>query len=93
VAIARWETAQQVNDQSVLERLQIRNKIIIPWENASGGPHAPLNLAKAPFRLLAIVNRIDLRDNFAYGGGGGSAGEARFVFCVWTRTASRCNSR
>jgi hypothetical protein len=80
--LARWETAQQVNDQSVLERLQIRNKIIIPWENASGGPSAPLNLAKAPFRLLAIVNRIDLRDNFAYGGGGGSAGEARFVFCA-----------
>ncbi|MEK6257760.1 MAG: choice-of-anchor X domain-containing protein [Planctomycetota bacterium] len=79
--LARWETAQQVNDQQVAARLQIRNKIIIPWENASGGPGAPLDLAKAPFRLLAIVNRIDLRDNFIYGGGGG-AGEARFVFCA-----------
>jgi hypothetical protein len=80
--LARWETAQQVNDQQVTARLQIRNRIIIPWEAASGGPGAPLNLAKAPFRLLAIVNRIDLRDNFIYGGGAGSAGEARFVFCA-----------
>lgn len=78
--LGRWESAQQINDQAVTARLQIRNQIIIPWENASGGPNAALNLAKAPFRLLAIVNRIDLRDNFAYGGGGGSAGEARFVF-------------
>jgi hypothetical protein len=37
-----------------------------------------LDLAKAPFRLLAIVNRVDLRENLTYGGG--SAGEARFVF-------------
>ena len=84
--LARWETAQQVNDQQVAARLQIRNRIIIPWENASGGPGARLDLARAPFRLLAIVNRIDLRDNFIYGGGGG-AGEARFVFCAVDVTA------
>jgi hypothetical protein len=78
--LGRWESAQQINDQAVPARLPIRDRIIIPWENASGGPGAALDLAKAPFRLLAIVNRIDLRDNFAYGGGGGSAGEARFVF-------------
>ena len=82
--LARWETPQQVNDLQVAERLQIRNRIIIPWETASGG--AKLDLAKAPFRLLAIVNRIDLRDNFVYGHGGG-AGEARFVFCAVDVTA------
>ncbi|MBV8780330.1 MAG: hypothetical protein JO353_02930 [Phycisphaerae bacterium] len=37
-----------------------------------------LDMAKAPFKLLAIVNRIDLSDNVVYGGGSG--GEARFVF-------------
>lgn len=80
--LARWETAQQVNDQQIGAKLQINSRIITPWENASGGPGKPLDLSKAPFRLLAIVNRIDLRDNFAYGGGGKSAGEARFVFCA-----------
>ena len=84
--LARWETPQQVNDQQVAARLQIRNRLIIPWENASGGPGARLDLSKAPFRLLAIVNRIDLRDNFIYGHGGG-AGEARFVFCAVDVTA------
>jgi hypothetical protein len=80
--LARWETTQRVNDQQVGARSTMHSQIIIPWENASGGSGAPLNLAKAPFRLLAIVNRIDLRDNFAYGGGGRSAGEARLVFCA-----------
>ena len=37
-----------------------------------------LDLAKAPFKLLAIVNRVDLRNSHVYGGGNG--GEARFVF-------------
>jgi hypothetical protein len=45
---------------------------------ASGGPGQPLDLSKAPFRLLAIVNRVDRRGNSLYGGG--NAGEARFVF-------------
>jgi hypothetical protein len=34
-----------------------------------------------PLRLLAIVNRLDLRGNFAYTGGTTSGGEGRFVFC------------
>jgi len=37
-----------------------------------------LDLAKAPFRLLAIVNRIDLRGSTAYGSD--DAGEARLIF-------------
>jgi hypothetical protein len=41
-------------------------------------PAGKLDLAKAPFKLLAIVNRVDLRKNAVYGGG--DAGEARFVF-------------
>ena len=56
----------------------MQRKIIDPWIAASGGPGVPLDLSKAPFRLLAIVNRLDLRDQVAYGGTSG--GELRFVF-------------
>jgi hypothetical protein len=42
-------------------------------------PDGRIDLAQAPFRLLAIVNRQDLRDNFGYGQSG-SGGEARLVF-------------
>jgi hypothetical protein len=37
-----------------------------------------VNWAKAPFRLTAIVNRIDLKENPTIG----NAGEGRFVFCL-----------
>jgi hypothetical protein len=54
--------------------------IIAAWEALSGvGPSGPLDLDRAPFRLLAIVNRLDLSENLAYGG---RAGEGRFVFGV-----------
>lgn len=56
----------------------IQQFLIDPWENISGG--STLNMKVAPFRLLAIVNRIDLRKNTGYGTG--NAGEARFVFGV-----------
>lgn len=39
-----------------------------------------LDLSHSPFRLLAIVNRIDLRTATAYGNGG--AGEGRFIFGI-----------
>ncbi|MEW6737403.1 MAG: hypothetical protein AB1489_39340 [Acidobacteriota bacterium] len=76
--LRKWEVDQPVNGWTVAKRLQIQNLIIGPWEQASGGPGSPLDLSKAPFKLLAIVNRVDLRDNTVYGGS--NAGEARFVF-------------
>ncbi len=79
--LSQWETSQNVNGWTVPNRnAGIRDSIIIPWENASGGAGQPLDLNKAPFNLMAIVNRVDLRENLAYGGG--SAGEGRFVFQV-----------
>lgn len=75
--LASWETTQTVNGLAVQPRALIRRTIIDPWQQASGSGN-PLDLAKAPFRLLAIVNRIDLADNLAYGSGSG--GELRFVF-------------
>lgn len=81
--LANWEATQVVNGWAVPGRPSVRNTVIIPWENASGGPSRPLDLSIAPFRLLAIVNRIDLRGNSGYQTS--NAGEARFVFGVIDR--------
>ena len=86
-----WEFDQTINSDGVSERnLAIKSRIINAWQAASGGPGAKLNLAIAPFRLLAIVNRVDLRGNPTYGGGTLTnpcdppcvGGESRFVFCA-----------
>jgi len=50
-------------------------EIAVPWLGASGGQ--TLDLAKAPFKLLAIVNRMDVRDPAQCQS---AAGEGRFVF-------------
>lgn len=76
--LREWENTQAINDFVVVARPNIRQLILQPWEQRSGGPGLPLDLAKAPFRLLAIVNRVDLRNNSIYGGT--DAGEGRFVF-------------
>jgi hypothetical protein len=47
----------------------------------------PLDLTLSPLKLLAIVNRIDLRGNAAYGMK--NAGEGRFVFGFMSNT---CNA-
>ncbi|RYD34001.1 MAG: hypothetical protein EOP86_12010 [Verrucomicrobiaceae bacterium] len=61
--------------------------VINPWRRASGDAHYPpgqLAPHLAPLRLLAITNRIDLRENFAAGGAGGpkpsNAGRLHFIF-------------
>lgn len=74
--LAKWEAAQVVNGWNVPGRPSVKDTIITPWEAVSGGP--VLDLSKAPFKLLAIVNRIDLAGNSGYQIS--SAGEARFVF-------------
>lgn len=74
----QWTTDLTINGWTIEERDLMITKILDPWIAASGGPGAPLDLSIAPFRLLAIVNRTDLRTNVAFGGTG--AGELRFVF-------------
>ena len=60
-----WRTDQKVNGDTVAARASILEKVIQPWQEkdgydpASGKPWMP-NFANAPFRLLAIVNRLDL---------------------------------
>ena len=83
-----WATAQTVNTFNVPPRAATA-QLISDWRAASGG--GDLDLSIAPFRLLAIVPRLDLRKSTGSSGGyagaaGGDrfldAGEARFVFGV-----------
>ena len=86
--LRNWELNLTINGWGVPLRQAVRDTIIIPWETASGGPGAPLDLRIAPFRLLAIVNRIDLRGNSGYTTN--NAGEARFVFGAIDRRRGGC---
>jgi len=65
---------QTVNEWLVFPS-QNWDSILNAWPRLRDGR---LDLARAPFKLLAIVNRVDLRDNLIYGGS--NSGEARFVF-------------
>ncbi|MCB0632223.1 MAG: hypothetical protein R2824_26130 [Saprospiraceae bacterium] len=75
-----WTVSQVVNGDPLSIR-DFQNQIITPWLNASavaGAPAGQLRMELAPFKLLAIVNRLDLRGNSGYGFS--DAGEGRFVF-------------
>ncbi|MFZ5445189.1 MAG: hypothetical protein ACOZQL_34685 [Myxococcota bacterium] len=73
-----WRFDASINFWNVPKRLSI-NTVISDWEVASGVPAGgPLDLSIAPFRLVAIVNRMDLHGSIGYSSG--SSGETRFVF-------------
>jgi hypothetical protein len=77
--VNNWTSNQTVNSFTVPARnapaTGINELVTSTWPKLANGK---LDLSQAPFRLLAIVNRVDLRQNLIYGGG--SAGEGRFVF-------------
>lgn len=84
-----WTTNQIVNGDN-LDSRNIQSTIITPWLNASvaaGAPVGQLSMQLAPFKLIAVVNRLDLRGNSGYGFS--NAGEGRFVF---NAINSSCNS-
>ena len=70
-----WLSDHTLNTFRVTKRDAMKTRILDRWPRL---PDGSLDLDRAPFRLLAIVNRIDLRTSNAYGGG--DAGEGRFVF-------------
>ena len=78
-----WAVNNTINTFPVPSRVNILNQVVNNWPRL---PDGRLNLDSSPFRLLAIVNRIDLRANPVYGGTGGNAGEGRFVFAVVNRS-------
>src|ERR1043165_7008520 len=65
--VRHWQNNQTVNGSPVSSRPQI-TAIIERWPKLAGGR---LDLAQAPMKLLAIVNRIDLASNLSYGRGSG----------------------
>ncbi len=76
-----WEQPRTINGWTVDPRPRVDDLVLNNWPRLNG----KLDLAKSPFRLMAIVNRIDLRQNVAYGGG--NAGEVRFVFALKCSTS------
>ncbi len=68
--LSSFLTAQTVNGFTVPARPGVQQVL-----NSMRGPDGKLDLSRQAFRLLAIVNRIDLNDVSA-----SSAGEGRFVF-------------
>jgi hypothetical protein len=72
-----WQVDQTINGDLVPARPNIQSVVIDQWPKLSDG--TTLDLKKAPFRLLAIVARLDLRQNAGYSGGR-TAGEARFIY-------------
>ena len=72
--LTEWQSTQNINSFMIPSRPGAAGVLSV-WPRL---PNGRLDLARAPFRLLAIVNRLDLRDNTLYGGTNG--GEARLVF-------------
>jgi hypothetical protein len=72
--LSTWLTDQSVGGFTVAARPAMQDLILGPFPRTASGA---LDLSRAPFRLLAIANRIDLQDLSS-----GSAGEGRFVFGI-----------
>jgi hypothetical protein len=73
-----WADDQTVNTWTIGERREGLRRLIEGWAKDDEGR---LDLSKAPFRLLAIVNRPDLRGDLNYDKNSkNNAGELRFVF-------------
>lgn len=92
VFVADWlhsfEVGNTVNGFPVPARPTFRVKVIEPWLLASGclatdpivgGGACALDMTKAPLRLLAIVNRVDM-SQWTMTAPPARVGEARFVF-------------
>ena len=74
-----WATDQTVNNQTVPARPNINALILDPWKaNSNFAVTGELAMHLAPFKLIAIVNRMDLGGSTGYGAS--DAGEGRFVF-------------
>lgn len=72
--LEEWKVRTQVNGFAVVPRTRIQG-IIDTWPKTAAGK---LDLSRSPFRLMAIVNRMDLRSAAK------PNGEGRFVFSVLT---------
>lgn len=94
--LSRWLNDATINGDTVPARRAMYAEVIAPWAAASGAQSSlllnastgrwevrldkPLDLGIAPFRLLSIVNRIDLGNTEGGYGRLAHPGELRFVF-------------
>ena len=88
--LANWAISARVNGDDLVALPSRTNSITtLPgriydaWQRESGGSAGgtiQLAMNRAPFRLLAIVNRFDLRKNRRFNEG--NSGELRFIFSV-----------
>jgi hypothetical protein len=88
--LSSWLVDTTINSDTVAARSAMFTQVIQPWVVKSGSPAGtftisswttkPLNLDLAPFKLTAIINRLDLRGNSGYGFA--NPGEGRFIFEV-----------
>ena len=80
--LKNWQNDVIINGDNSKARKVGIDALINRWPKKPGT--TDLDLDKAPFKLTAIVNRVDLKGNKGYGGtlNGLSAGEGRFVFNV-----------
>jgi hypothetical protein len=67
-----WLTDQTINGELVPARTQVQQVILDQFQIAGSSPRR-FDLSKAPFQLIAVANRLDLRSST-------NAGEGRFVF-------------
>ncbi|PUA28398.1 MAG: hypothetical protein B0W54_18245 [Cellvibrio sp. 79] len=85
--LRNWMVDNFANDTTIFARPGIQN-FFPGWDGANA---QTLNLNQLPFRLLAIVNRIDLATIPAYGtSAANKPGEIRFVFGLVQRSGSQC---
>ena len=79
--LSTWQVDQNVNGDLAPWVENLETVLTAPWlrrSSLAGAPPGQLSMEQAPFKLQAIVNRIDLRGNSGYGFG--NAGEGRFIF-------------
>jgi len=89
--LSSWATNQTINGDVVAARTAVNTIILNPWLNKSqkaGAPAGQLDMRFAPFKLIAIVNRFDLRDGGIHGIAGSPVGEGRYVFCLINSTCT-----
>jgi hypothetical protein len=81
--LRQWLTPQTVNGQPVSARAAMATQILNTWPRLATGE---LDLTRSPFKLVAIVNRLDLGRGQGGPYGSSGAGELRFVFSVMNPT-------
>ncbi|QEY17057.1 hypothetical protein D0C16_14370 [Cellvibrio sp. KY-GH-1] len=87
--LRNWMVDSFANDTTILARTGIKG-FFPGWDGVNA---QTLNLDQLPFRLLAIVNRIDLATIPAYGAStANKPGEIRFVFGLVQRNGSQCSA-